>query len=636
MSTKSLKTVLDLLRAEPRTVFYILGAIGLILLPLLIASVAFRPAHGFKIPPRDVQLISHARTTNLHPLLVNMRLPTVDEEVLNLKSQNDFPSLATRQYTYRFEDKVYTEKPTTVFLSAAPIGTRVYFNGISLGVLQYQNMASPGLEDYMVMAEIPAHYFHPGINTLGVVSSPSGRFSNTGAIYLGPKLPLNITLERLNTRNSLLPIFLVIIGVLILTASLLNLILSKMRMQDVWMLLIGGITLTWHLFLIRDVFLLPGSQTALLVCAVMTCLFCMFCLSRTQAAQQVQIVIFGVFVIAAAIMVWAMRADMLDLMLPWVITAVLLPILIYSLWFLLRFFHETQNHWEVILLFTAGLSLIPSLLYGVPALTPARLSPSAPWLTSHLLVLLPVGICLISATRLTKILQNYQSEKSRLRLQIAETGRRLTEKEMALQSEMRKRVQLEERQQLSRDMHDGIGGQLLSLLMRVRSGRIGMKQVEGEIENGIHDLRLIIDTMDQTSDDLIKVMATFRSRTSDQLEDSGIQLEWNQSENIYFKSSGTRMTLNIYRFSQEAVSNTIRHANAKHLQISLDQKTSDAPLIIMIQDDGDGMQISGQQASAGKGLKNMQTRASALGGEMTIGVGIDGQGVAITLTIPPV
>jgi signal transduction histidine kinase len=628
MPTKSHKMVLGLLKVDHRTILYILGIIGVLLLLIFVGSGTLRAEHRFKIPPSDIKLIVHTGATNIN-------MPTADEEIFNLKSQTDFPSRTVHQYTYRFEMKNYTKQPTTAFLSAAPINTQLFFNGISLDVLQYQNMALPGLADYMLIAEIPSHYYHPGINTLGVVLTPSGDFSNTGDFYLGPKLPLNTALERFNSRNSLLPIFLRLISVLILITSTLNLVFSKVRMQEVWMLFIGGVTLIWYLPMIGDIILLTGSRAAILVSALQTSIFCMFCLTRTGEKRQVQIIIFSAFIITAAFTVWAIRVSTIGLILPWVFITVILPALLYTLWCLVRFFIKMQNHWESALYLTAGLSLIPILLYGVPTFSPARLSPSAPWLTSYLLVLLPLCISLISGTKLIKTIQNYQGEKNRMQLQITETGNRLTEKEMALQSETRIRVRLEERQRLSRDMHDGIGGQLLSLLMRVRSGQIGMQQVEGEIEDGINDLRLIVDSMDQNSDDLLQVMATFRSRTSDQLDASGIKMEWKQSERIYFKSSGTRMTLNIYRFLQEAVSNTVRHANAKHMQISFRQNSSDEALVITIKDDGRGIEISDIKHSAGKGLKNMRARAKSLGGKMTIGPGVGGQGVAIELTLLP-
>jgi signal transduction histidine kinase len=72
----------------------------------------------------------------------------------------------------------------------------------------------------------------------------------------------------------------------------------------------------------------------------------------------------------------------------------------------------------------------------------------------------------------------------------------------------------------------------------------------------------------------------------------------------------------IYRILQEAVENTVHHAKARTLKISL-QNTGDE-IIIEVADDGAGFSVKGHQEGHHFGLKNMQERAQLAGGTLTI------------------
>lgn len=66
-----------------------------------------------------------------------------------------------------------------------------------------------------------------------------------------------------------------------------------------------------------------------------------------------------------------------------------------------------------------------------------------------------------------------------------------------------------------------------------------------------------------------------------------------------------------YRISQEALSNTSRHADATRCVIDL---AIDDALVLSIQDDGSGL----APATAGTGLRSMRERADELGGTCTV------------------
>ena len=86
----------------------------------------------------------------------------------------------------------------------------------------------------------------------------------------------------------------------------------------------------------------------------------------------------------------------------------------------------------------------------------------------------------------------------------------------------------------------------------------------------------------------------------------------------------------LYRIVQEAINNTVRHANASKIEIKLAQ--IDERLRIVVSDDGSGLpKASGRRNS---GLNNMRTRASLIQAELTVATRPDGTGTQLEITLP--
>ncbi len=66
----------------------------------------------------------------------------------------------------------------------------------------------------------------------------------------------------------------------------------------------------------------------------------------------------------------------------------------------------------------------------------------------------------------------------------------------------------EERQRIMSDMHDGIGGQLISTLSLVEKGSLSSAEVAAVLRECLEDLRLTIDSLEPTDNDLLTVLAT--------------------------------------------------------------------------------------------------------------------------------
>jgi signal transduction histidine kinase len=87
----------------------------------------------------------------------------------------------------------------------------------------------------------------------------------------------------------------------------------------------------------------------------------------------------------------------------------------------------------------------------------------------------------------------------------------------------------------------------------------------------------------------------------------------------------------LYRVAQEAMSNVVRHAQATRLQVALER--GPGALTLTVADDGVGFDRAGVDASSHFGLKGMQERADAIGGQLMVESG-SGRGTAVRVTIP--
>jgi len=91
----------------------------------------------------------------------------------------------------------------------------------------------------------------------------------------------------------------------------------------------------------------------------------------------------------------------------------------------------------------------------------------------------------------------------------------------------------------------------------------------------------------------------------------------------------------VFNIVQESINNAKKHARARNIWVSLRRISN--KLIIVIQDDGQGFDVSLQQDQATKrgsyGLLNMRERAAAVNGDIGI-TSVRGRGTTITLTVP--
>lgn len=179
-------------------------------------------------------------------------------------------------------------------------------------------------------------------------------------------------------------------------------------------------------------------------------------------------------------------------------------------------------------------------------------------------------------------------------------------------------VLLHERSRIMRDMHDGIGVYLTSMLRQLESGNVDREQLSSAAHNALNDLRLMIDSLGSASTDLPAMLGMFRTRIGVALDACRVDLEWDVDELPPLVDFGPERALNLLRILQEAFTNSLKHSGATCIRLSakVESKTDGTGLInIEICDNGKGFNLDGR---AGNGLKNMQYRAQKIKAKFAI------------------
>lgn len=186
-----------------------------------------------------------------------------------------------------------------------------------------------------------------------------------------------------------------------------------------------------------------------------------------------------------------------------------------------------------------------------------------------------------------------------------------------------------ERTRLMRDLHDGLGGQLVSIVA-LSERRGGRDQIGEAARSALKDLRLVIDAMDDIDGDLMLALGSWRERISAQLRPHGLKLEWR-----VLAPDGLPLhpelrpwhVIQILRLLDEAVTNAVKHAGAQRISIGLETITPEigpAHGRITVEDDGCGFSLSADGTAAAaspkaaRGLANMRKRAASCGARLDL------------------
>jgi signal transduction histidine kinase len=176
-----------------------------------------------------------------------------------------------------------------------------------------------------------------------------------------------------------------------------------------------------------------------------------------------------------------------------------------------------------------------------------------------------------------------------------------------------------ERTRIGRDLHDSVGGALNGL--RLSIDRIVKEQQSVDYKSQING---IISSVRTISHNLSPEILTIQS-LSDAIEEFCYNLDTHSGLSVFFTLEGenTLDTLNltastaIYRILEELIANTIKHANATHVDVTI--IAEEDLLLIDYQDNGSAMSASNENKK-GRGLQNIESRLQIMRGVCTTSV----------------
>jgi|HubBroStandDraft_3_1064219.scaffolds.fasta_scaffold09985_2 signal transduction histidine kinase len=196
----------------------------------------------------------------------------------------------------------------------------------------------------------------------------------------------------------------------------------------------------------------------------------------------------------------------------------------------------------------------------------------------------------------------------------------------------------EERRRLRRDLHDGIGPALAGLTLKTETARALLPPgTEGasrqlhdlgeEIRCTVVDVRRLVEGLRPPALDELGLAGACAQAVERLTAGAGLAAGVDAGDDLPALPAAVEVAA--YRIVVEAVTNTVRHAGARHCRVSI--TCTPAGLAVEVTDDGTGLVAAGQP---GHGLAIMRERAEELGGTVTVRDG--SPGVTIQARLPAV
>ncbi len=193
-----------------------------------------------------------------------------------------------------------------------------------------------------------------------------------------------------------------------------------------------------------------------------------------------------------------------------------------------------------------------------------------------------------------------------------------------------------EKKRISEELHDGVLGRLFGTRLSLDSLNMGtnaeaintrsqyiseLKTIEDDIRKVSHELNT--DFVSGSGFvDIIKTLVETQTKAY------GFDYELKTNDDINWEEASNKTKIHIYRIIQESLQNIYKHANATLVKISFQVKNN--VFCLKINDNGSGFDVN--KAKRGIGLKNINSRAEEIKGDLTINSELN-KGTTITIKV---
>jgi two-component system NarL family sensor kinase len=236
---------------------------------------------------------------------------------------------------------------------------------------------------------------------------------------------------------------------------------------------------------------------------------------------------------------------------------------------------------------------------------------------------------------------SYRNYKVRQKLQQHRIAELETEKQLAATEAVLKGEE-QERARLAKDLHDGLGGMLSGTkhsFTNMKENLIMTPENAQAFERGIDLLDKSIKEMRRVAHNMMpEILIQFGLDTA--LKELCLEINRNGSMNATYQSvevEGVQLEQNLsvttYRVVQELANNALKHAHARNLLVQVHISQEDNLLLLTVEDDGKGFDVSLLEKSGGMGWRSIRNRIESVKGKIDVNTGT-GNGTSVLIEIP--
>ncbi len=218
-------------------------------------------------------------------------------------------------------------------------------------------------------------------------------------------------------------------------------------------------------------------------------------------------------------------------------------------------------------------------------------------------------------------LLSYRNFRNRQKLQQSKITELEKDKQLSAVDAMLK-GQEDERNRIAKDLHDGLGG----MLSGVKISFSNMKENLIMSAENVTVFEQSISQLDNTISELRKIAhnlmpeALVRFGLNDAINDFCASIMIATHINIIYESMGELRKLDntantyIYRIIQELINNAVKHGQPSQILVQL--TTTSHKILITVEDDGKGMDLTKKTLSKGIGMTNIEHRVNYFKGNL--------------------
>ncbi|GFH43234.1 sensor histidine kinase [Lactococcus hodotermopsidis] len=240
-----------------------------------------------------------------------------------------------------------------------------------------------------------------------------------------------------------------------------------------------------------------------------------------------------------------------------------------------------------------------------------------------------------------KILNNEPPEHKQLQVLSNRVKQMSTELQALSVTQNSKRAEIieSERIRISRELHDSVSQELFAATMILSSVVDNPNLTPSQIQS---QTTLTLKILHEAQDEMRALLLHLRpSELADKTLTEGLnalidelqaKISAKISADVAEIKADKNIENNIFRMTQELLSNTLRHAKAKNIYINFFETVG--TLVLVVKDDGCGFD-STIEKTASQGLKNIRERTLSLGGNVEL-TSAQGAGTTVKIVIPKV